>query len=88
MTHASLFAHELRTTGERNLMEINRPLCVFDMAERLLMGSSKSQGAVPVKLTTTAIAPRPPPPPRPAGEQAISPQLYALIRQAIAELER
>jgi hypothetical protein len=29
-----------------------------------------------------------PTPPKPAGEQAIGTQLYALIRQAIAEIKR
>ncbi len=29
-----------------------------------------------------------PPQPKPAGEQAIGSQLYALIRQAIAEIKR
>jgi hypothetical protein len=33
-----------------------------------------------------AASPRPLPKPRPAGEQAISVQLYAQIKQAIAEL--
>ena len=49
------------------------------------MGSPRDQQG-DVKMTTIASAPRPPPP-RPAGEQAIGTQLYALIRQAIAELE-
>jgi hypothetical protein len=54
------------------------------------MGSSRNQQGT-VKMTSNtaaASAPRPPPPPRPAGEQAIGTELYALIRQAIAELKR
>jgi hypothetical protein len=52
------------------------------------MGSPKNQqGNVKINTATTTAAPRPPPP-RPAGEQAIGTQLYALIRQAIVELER
>lgn len=34
-----------------------------------------------------AVTPRPAPP-KPAGEQAIGTHLYALIRQAIAEIKR
>ncbi|MBS1148833.1 MAG: hypothetical protein H6Q89_531 [Myxococcaceae bacterium] len=49
------------------------------------MGSPKNQQGN-VKMTSAATAPRPKP--RPAGEQAIGTQLYALIRQAIAELKR
>ncbi len=49
------------------------------------MGSPKNQqGNVKVNSAT----PPRPRPPRPAGEQAINTQLYAQIRQAIAEIKR
>ena len=52
------------------------------MAERLLMGPPRNQpGVIKVNATTR------PPVAKPAGEQAIGSQLYALIRQAIAEIK-
>jgi hypothetical protein len=71
--------------GGGSKAEILSPLCALVVAERLLMGSPKNhQGNVKVNAAT----PPRPRPPRPAGEQAISPALYAQIRQAIAEIKR
>ena len=71
-------------TKSRPTSEIDWHLCAFMVPERLLtMGSPRDQQG---NVKMTANPPRPPPP-RPAGEQAIGTQLYALIRQAIAELE-
>lgn len=50
------------------------------------MGSPRNQQGT-VKMTIAANTPRPVPP-RPLGEQAIGTQLYAQIRQAIAEIKR
>ena len=58
------------------------------VAERLLMGSLGNQKGTNMTQSQTANTPSPAPPPqRPAGEQAIGTELYALIRQAIAELK-
>lgn len=53
----------------------------------------KQQGEAAMRHTTPVVPPKPSKPvrirtTRPAGEQAIGSQLYAQIRQAIAELKR